>query len=66
MIFRKSKDGHQSAQEAYAALIDAKKSLHKTKSRSREVTEVSTALRLLRERNHFIEKLGFIMEGSGR
>ena len=66
MIFRKRKEDHQSAQEAYAALIDAKKSLRRTKSRAREVTEVSTALRLLRERNHFIEKLGIIMEGSGR
>lgn len=66
MIFRKRKEDHQSAQESYAALIDAKKSLLRTKSRSKEVTEVSTALRLLRERNHFIEKLGIIMEGSSR
>ena len=66
MIFRKRKEDHQSAQESYAALVDAKKSLRQTRSRAREVTEVSTALRLLRERNHFIEKLGIIMEGSSR
>ena len=66
MIFRKRKEDHQRALESYAALIDANKNLRRTKSRSKEVTEVSTALRLLRERNHFIEKLGIIMEGSSR
>lgn len=65
MIFLRREDVSAS-QESLQALASAKKSLRKTKARSKEVSEVSTALKTLRERNHFIEKLGFIMEGSGR
>lgn len=65
MIFLSREDADAS-KESLKALAAAKKSLRKTKARSKEVSEVSTALRTLRERNHFIEKLGFIMEGSGR
>ena len=63
MIFLRRKDTDTS-KESLQALASAKKSLRKTKARSKEVSEVSTALRTLRERNHFMEKLGVIMEGG--
>ena len=65
MIFLRRKDTDTS-KESLQALASAKKSLRKTKARSKEVSEVSTALRTLRERNHFMEKLGVIMEGPSR
>lgn len=49
--------------ESKIALKTAEESLKKTKERSTDVTEVTEALRNLRERNHFAERLEFIMGG---
>lgn len=46
------------------ALEDAKQSLHIVKSRAPEVREVATALKEMRERNHFADKLIAIMGGE--
>lgn len=45
------------------AVEEARKDLERTKERTRDVTEVSTALRELREKNHFAEQLASIMGG---
>lgn len=59
MWFRTSKVNLDSS----LALLDANKSLKKVKARTKEVTEVSDEIRLLRERNHFAEQLRSIMRG---
>lgn len=60
MRFRRRKADHESVK----ALREAEDNLRKTKARSPEVREVASALRLMRERNHFAETLQVIMEGS--
>lgn len=50
--------------EAAKALADARKSLRETKARNSEVQAVASSLRLMRERNHFAEKLSIIMAGG--
>jgi hypothetical protein len=45
------------------ALNESIEKLQKTELRTAEVTEISTALRDLRERNHFAEQLQSIMGG---
>lgn len=50
--------------EAAIALEQAAITLDAIKDRSHEVTQISAALRILRERNHFAEQMGVIMGGS--
>lgn len=45
------------------ALQESKDSLEKTELRTAAVSEISDALRTLRERNHFAEQLESIMGG---
>lgn len=49
--------------ESTQAIEEADAALKKTELRSASVNEVSQALRSLRERNHFAEKLESIMGG---
>ena len=49
--------------ESTLAIKEADEALKKTEMRTAAVTEVSQALRNLRERNHFAEKLESIMGG---
>ena len=50
--------------ESTEALRDAHKNLEKAKARTTEVHEVANALKGLRERNHFAERLLIIMGGT--
>jgi hypothetical protein len=52
-FLRKSK----SSEEAEAALKEAEKSLCEVQKRGVEVSQVSSALKGFRERNHFIEQM---------
>lgn len=54
---------HKADPESKKALESATANLHKTRERGDEVREVSTALRVMRERNHFREQLEAIMGG---
>lgn len=56
---RKKNEG----EDAKRALEDAHANLRRIKARSPEVSTVATNLRVLRERNHFVEQLQVIMEG---
>jgi hypothetical protein len=47
----------KSSEEAEKALNEAKKSLCEVQKRSVEVSQVSSALKDFRERNHFIEQM---------
>lgn len=47
---------------AEEALKEAEKKLEETESRSGMVTEISTALRILREKNGLVEKLDGLWE----
>jgi len=64
MWFRRQKNSEQPVDKAQAALDDANANLKRTQERSPEVHEVSKALRIMRERNHFAEQLRVIMEGN--
>jgi hypothetical protein len=59
MWFHRDKTEDHSA----AAVEESIETLKKTEQRSDEVTEVSQALRTLREVNHFAEQLESIMGG---
>lgn len=52
----------QKMKDSQQALLDASESLHQVEARSKEVREISGALRNIRERNHFAEQLRVIME----
>lgn len=56
--FLKRKSDHEEVQKA---LVGADKSLEEIKTRSKEVSDVSSRLRYIRERNHFAEQLSIIM-----
>lgn len=60
MRLRVALDPHTDANEA---LREANANLVKAKSQDKEVTEVVTSLRTLREHNHFAEQLRSIMKG---
>lgn len=60
MRFRRVKE----PSEATQALKEARENLKRTQARSPEVREVSRALRILREKNHFSEQLRTIMMGG--
>ena len=62
MWFR-PKNRDETPKESEKALCQATQNLHRTKARAPEVTEISKALKGLRERNHFAEQLRVIMEG---
>lgn len=62
MWFRRQKNSVQQ-DKAQAALDDAHENLKRTQDRACEVREVSKALKVMRERNHFAEQLQVIMEG---
>lgn len=48
-------------EEADRALADARRNVSKVKARDGEVQEVASALRNLREKNHFAEQLQALM-----
>jgi hypothetical protein len=50
--------------ESQQAVLDATKRLRETRERDPEVHVVSRALKDIRERNHFAERLRMIMEGG--
>lgn len=60
MSLLKRKPHHDSKK----ALEEAKQSLRAVRSRAPEVREVATALKEIRERNHFADKLIAIMGGE--
>ena len=62
MWFRRETDD---IDEADKALKDAQKNLRKVKSRQKEVTWLSTALREFREQNHIGEQIDEIVRGKG-
>jgi len=49
--------------ESEKALADAQEHLATVQNRGQEVTEVSTGLRKIRERNHFAEQLHLLISG---
>lgn len=51
----------RSSREAERALKDATQSVRRAKARQRDVTNIAEALRMMRERNHFIEQLEVMM-----
>lgn len=53
----------QEEDKSVQALQESKLGLQKTEQRTAAVAEISEALRILRERNHFAEKLESIMGG---
>lgn len=57
--FRKKREPEHSTE----ALAEATEQLRIVKARSPEVQAISTALRAMRERNHFAETLQVIIEG---
>lgn len=57
------KRNRKAESESHEALKEATEVLAQTKARSPEVHKVAQALRVLREKNHFTEKLEAIMEG---
>lgn len=61
-LFRKRESPQES--ESIKALAEARENLQRTKERNDEVMEVACAMRMLRERNHFAERLKGIMEGG--
>lgn len=60
---RRARKSHEEATEA---LSDARENLRKTKARNPEVREVARSLRILREKNRFVEQLEVIMIGGSR
>lgn len=64
MWFRRGKRMKNGVKESYQAVLDANKMLERVEARSSEVHKVSRALKDMRERNHFAEKLRVIMEGG--
>ena len=52
----------QDIKESERAILRAQDELRRVKSRTTEVEQISGSLRLIRERNHFAEKLRIIME----
>jgi hypothetical protein len=60
MWFKKHRETVDKSKEALAESIEK---LQQTEMRTAAVSEVSTALRSLRERNHFAEQLESIMGG---
>jgi hypothetical protein len=50
--------------ESKKALKESVEELRRTEEKEPEVTEVSRAFRIIRERNHFAEELKSIMGGS--
>ncbi len=61
MWFRKSKPEEGSEK----AVLDAVKRLREVQDRGPEVSEIADALRNIREKNHFADKLRLIMIGDG-
>jgi vacuolar-type H+-ATPase subunit H len=55
----------KATEEATKALKDAEKNLHEVKERGCEVRKVATALKEIRERNHFAEQLEAIILRNG-
>lgn len=55
------KEANNSAKKAEEALNDAHRNLREVKKRGEEVTQVSNALKHLRQRNHFAEALEAII-----
>lgn len=53
----------EQTERSIEAVTESVKNLRQTELRTAEVTEVSKALRTLRERNHFAEQLESIMGG---
>lgn len=65
MWFRRQRTkgvGNIAAQKAFD---DASLNLRKVESRGPEIHELSNSLKLIRERNHFSEKLQLIITGDG-
>lgn len=62
MWLKKSR-GHKNG-ESTKALKDAEVHLKEVQLRGPEVTEVSSKLRMIRERNHFAEQLHIIISGG--
>lgn len=60
LLLRRNADLHV---EVDAAIEGAELSLRRAKARGREVSQVVSAMRTMRERNHFIEQLDGIMGG---
>jgi hypothetical protein len=50
--------------ESRVALATSIENLERTKDRATDVTEITEALKQLRERNHFAEQLQSIMRGT--
>jgi len=57
LLHHSGKAGHEASK---AALADAQENLVRVNMRTPEVQRVALALRTMRERNHFAEKLSFI------
>lgn len=61
MIFR----GRKKVDESKVALEEAEENLKDIQTRNDEVKDVSSALREIRERNHFAEQMIVLMSGKG-
>lgn len=62
MLFRRRK---QATQDAQKALDEAREKLKEVRERGKEVSAISSALREIRERNHFAEQMEEIIAGFG-
>lgn len=64
MWFQRHKIESRGETDSKAALVDAVENLHRTQGMTIEVREVATALRDMREKNHFAERLSDLMKGT--
>lgn len=63
MWFRRRKVTRQNIVKSEQAILEASKAKKEVEALDQEVHEISGALKDLRERNHFADKLRIIMEG---
>lgn len=63
MWFRRRKITRQNIVKSEQAILDAEQAKQRVEAQDPEVHAISGALKDLRERNHFADKLRIIMEG---
>lgn len=64
-MWPRRKSEKDTTEQATEALQDAQQNLQRVKRRGSEVKRVSTAIRNLRERNHFVEQIEEIIVRRG-